>query len=277
MTYWSDVLRAELCVRAARYGTDEGIASYQSRGTRGVTLFPPGDGDGHGNFIAESYAAITGNEEWKKRLEKPHTRRKTALPEPYDKSACELDSCTSSDALLMNVMCYPGAIAGDLANLLGVAAGTRPRFGVPGKVPLRDGSVDATELDMQIGETNVEAKLTEATFTSKPVVRVEQYADLYDVFDAASLPLAADRPAREPEFLSYQVIRNVLAVARRPTAKFMVLLDARRPDLLREWWVLHGAIKGAELRQRCGFVLWQEVAAVVPEPLRKFLSLKYGQ
>jgi hypothetical protein len=108
------------------------------------------------------------------------------------------------------------------------------------------------------------------------VSHVKRYADLNEVFDAGALRLAETPPGKEPEFLSYQLIRNVLAVARRPAAKFKVLLDARRPDLLREWWVLHGAIRGADLRQRCGFVRWQELAAAPPEPLREFLALKYG-
>jgi hypothetical protein len=34
--------------------------------------------------------------------------------------------------------------------------------------------------------------------------------------------------------------------------------------------------RGADLRQRCGIVLWQELAAAAPEPLREFLALKYG-
>lgn len=176
----------------------------------------------------------------------------------------------------MNVMCYPGVITGDLAALLGVPAGTRPQFGVPGDVPLRGGTVDSTELDMRLGGTILEAKLTEANFTSKPINGVERYADLYEVFEPDALPLADTKAGKVAEFRSYQLIRNVLAVARHPAAKFRLLLDARRPDLLREWWVLHGAIRLAELRQRCGFVLWQEVAASAPAPLRAFLALKYG-
>jgi hypothetical protein len=270
MSYWSDTLRAELCARAARYAAEEGLESYQSLGTPGVTLFPPGGGGGHGNFIAESYAAIMGDAEWKGRLEKPHTRRKTALREPYNTSACELDSCTSSDALLMNIACYPGAIAGGIATLLGVTRPAKPAFGVPGSVPLCNGRLDSTELDMQLGATNVEAKLTEEDFTQRPIQHVERYANLYEVFERDALPCAGG------EYLSYQLIRNVLAVATRPEAKLRVLLDSRRPDLLHEWWTLHAAIRSAELRQRCGFVLWQELATAAPTKLRDFLGRKYG-
>jgi hypothetical protein len=68
----------------------------------------------------------------------------------------------------------------------------------------------------------------------------------------------------------------VLAIAATPERRFVVLLDARRPDLLREWWVIHSAIRSSELRSRCGFVFWQEIASAAPDDLRAFLDEKYG-
>lgn len=270
MTNWSARLREDLCARAAAYATQAGVASYKSGGSPPTTLFPlaPG-GRSHGNFEPQSFAALAANASWRQRLEKPHTRQRGLKP-PYDATACELDSCTSSDALLMNVFCYPGAVAGSLATLLGVRGGTTPEFGVAGDVPLRGGRTDATEIDMRLGETNVEAKLTEADFTRRAKPVVDRYDGLNDVFETALLPADGD------DYLGYQLIRNVLAVARRPAARFLVLLDARRPDLLREWWTVHTAIKDGGVRARCGFATWQEVAAEVPAPLRAFLSLKYG-
>ena len=53
-------------------------------------------------------------------------------------------------------------------------------------------------------------------------------------------------------------------------------LDQRRPDLLLEWWKVHAAIRNANLRMRCGFRTWQQVAAVSPGPLALFLGAKYG-
>lgn len=271
MSYWSTALRSNLSRRAAHYAAQNGLQRYESKGRDPVTLFPRAtDERSHGNFHPASFASIAAYDGWSARLTKPHTRRTTALPSPYDETACELDSCTSSDALLMNVACYPGAISGRIAELLSVRPGLRPRFGVPGAVPLRDGTVDATELDMQIGETNVEAKLTESDFTARPFAHVERYAGLYDVFEREALPRT------ETEYLSYQLIRNVLAIAGRPHAKFLVLMDARRPDLLHEWWALYGAIRDVLVRQRCGFVLWQELTADAPGPLREFLEEKYG-
>jgi hypothetical protein len=271
MTYWSAALRADLSRLAAAYAGGARVASYRSLGREPVTLFPRAqDGSRHGNFHPSSFSAITADADWAARLKKPHTRRGKALPSPHDSSACELDSCTSSDALLMNVLCYPGVVAGAVAQLLGVTDGARPRFGVPGVVPLNDGTRDATEIDAQIGETNIEAKLTEPDFISRPFAHVERYAGFYEVFEREALPRT------DKVYLSYQLIRNVLAVAHRPTARLRVLLDGRRPDLLREWWTLHGAIRQASLRQRCGFVLWQELAAVSPTTLREFLAKKYG-
>ncbi|WP_331048922.1 PGN_0703 family putative restriction endonuclease [Gemmatimonas sp.] len=191
-------------------------------------------------------------------------------------SAHEMDSCTSSDALLMNIACYPGAISGGLSTLLGVADGDVPHFGVAGAVPLADGSVDSTEVDMRIGDTNFEAKLTETSFTTKSLAAVERYADLDQVFVREAMPKADGDSRDASAYASYQLIRNVLAVARNPAARFVVLLDGRRPDLLHEWWRVYGAIRDADLRARCGFALWQELAAVAPAPLREFLATKYG-
>ena len=271
MTIWSSRLREDLCARARSYAEQSRVEFYQSRGAAAVTLFPTlADGTGHGNFSAASFAAIQANPAWRSRLAKPHTRRRTALPAPHDSTAKEMDSCTSSDALAMNVFCYPSVVSADIAQLMGVPPGTTPAFGMPGLVPLLNDRTDATEVDMVLGDTSVEAKLTESTFTARPKAHVERYARLYETFEKDLLPTHGD------DYQSYQLIRNVLAVASRRSARFVVLLDARRPDLLREWWVIHTAIRDGSLRARCAFVTWQELAAAAPLPLRSFLELKYG-
>jgi len=170
----------------------------------------------------------------------------------------------------MNCFCYPGIVNRELAQLFRVDPETIPQFGVDGAVPLLDGTRDTTEIDMRLGSTNVEAKLTEVDFTQCAKPRLERYAGLDDIFDRSRLPLDGD------EYLSYQLIRNVLAIARRPESRFVVLLDARRPDLLREWWKLFSTIRDGGVRDRCSFILWQEVAAAAPRALRKFLGEKYG-
>ena len=277
MTVWSDALRRELCGRAAEYAASMDAPFYRSLGASGVVLFPPAaERRIHGNFHPASYQAIVADPAWASRLAKPHAQRARALPSPHDTSACEMDSCTSSDALLMNIMCYPSAISGALSELLGVAAGDTPEFGVAGAVPLANGAVDSTEVDMRIGTTHFEAKLTETSFTTKAVAAVERYADLDLVFVRTAMPMAGGDGDDAASFASYQLIRNVLAVVRNPVARFVVLIDGRRPDLLHEWWRVYGAIRDAEVRARCGFVLWQELAQASPAPLREFLALKYG-
>ncbi len=134
----------------------------------------------------------------------------------------------------MNIMCHPGFVTDQVAALLSIVPGVAPQFGVPGLVALRGGTVDAAEVDMQIGDTNVEAKLTETSFTSAKVSHVERYEGLYDVFDPSLLPISTSVADPDAEYQGYQLLRNVLAIVRRPTARFCVLLDARRPDLHRE-------------------------------------------
>jgi hypothetical protein len=183
--------------------------------------------------------------------------------------AKELDSCNSSDALLMNCFCYPGAATRIFERLLPDFPTGAPEFGVDGKVPLVGDGLDTTELDMRAGKVIFESKLTESDFTERPLEHVKRYRDFAAVFETRSLPQSATA------YSGYQLIRNVLAASAHGY-HFVLLCDGRRPDLLHEWWHVHGAICTADLRRRCSFLLWQEVAAVCPGPLQSFLQVKYG-
>jgi len=209
------------------------------------------------------------NPEWRSRLSKAHTHAKS-FPTEYREGAAELDSSMSSDALLMNCFCYPGFVNAKVATLLGVTPGAVPKFGEKARIKLSDGSVDRTELDMQLGKVNVEAKLTEGDFTEKAKAKVKQYADFAKTFETNLLSSVGD------SYLHYQLIRNVLAVAPFEEQHFVLVLDARRPDLLRGWWNVHTAIKDASLRARCRFVFWQELAEAAQPKLRNFLKEKYA-
>jgi hypothetical protein len=93
----------------------------------------------------------------------------------------ELDSSNSSDALLMNCFCYPGASV-RLARALGAAPiDAIPQFGYRACILLSDGTTDATEVDMLLGDTLVEAKLTERDFTSRPKAHVFRYGAIREV------------------------------------------------------------------------------------------------
>ncbi|MXW50082.1 MAG: hypothetical protein F4X81_18470 [Gammaproteobacteria bacterium] len=247
----------------------KGLTHYESLGHPPTILFPAECATRrHGNFNDESYRAILANPSWSERLKKSHPRR-NALPKDHRASAMELDSSNSSDALLMNCFCYPGAAKRILQGCLQTMPTEPVEFGVAGKVPLCNGKPDTTELDMRVGNVILEAKLTESDFTSKRAAVVEAYRDFRDVFDANLLPRV------EGKYQNYQLIRNVLAAVAHGY-DFVLLCDGRRPDLLRHWWTVHAAIRQPDLRVRSHFLLWQEVAEACPAPLRCDLREKYG-
>ena len=269
MPDWSSALRSDLSRRARAYGSAHSTEWYESLGTPPTVLFPANlDAGRHGNFQPDAYAAIKSVPGWSVRLVKAHAQR-AALPEQYRAQAGELDSCNSSDALLMNCFCYPNAAKLAFEALLPGWETGDPEFGVAGSVPLQNGDVDTTEIDMRAGKVIFESKLTEPDFTTKSKPAVRRYREFSSTFEADLLPQAAT------EYANYQLIRNVLA-AQAHDYSFVLLCDARRPDLLHAWWTVHAAIRSASLRARCGFLLWQEVAAAVPSGLRGFLAEKYG-
>src|SRR5713226_1375515 len=89
----------------------------------------------------------------------------------------------SSDALLMNIFCYPGVTKRrELSLLFGTEIGDLPEFGFRPRVPLASGLIERTEIDMKLGSVLFEAKLTESAFQSQKSTLVEGYRDLKDVF-----------------------------------------------------------------------------------------------
>ncbi len=173
--------------------TDIGAPSYTSLGLTPTRLFETyDDGRRHGNFFDASYLAICAELAWKARTEKAHSQMQ-ALPSDKRLGARELDSCNSSDALLMNCFCYPGAAERIVATLLPSVAYTTPSFGVRGEVAPIKGGRDATEIDMQIGSAIFEAKLTEHDFTSRPKSHVERYAGFMEIFEVDALPQSSER------------------------------------------------------------------------------------
>lgn len=234
-----------------------------------VCYQPSEDGSCHGNFKSESYRAILANESLSKRLGKVHTQARSSLPS-LDRRWRELDSCNSSDALLMNIFCFPQTLQETrVADFLAIERGAIPQFGFRARVPLSNGKSDRTEVDMLLGNLLVESKLTEFDFQSRAAGVVENYRDFCEVFEMDSLPRKDDC------YLSYQLIRNVLA-AHANQCSFCMMADARRPDLRESWYAVMSSIRIVDLRLRCKMLTWQELAQWLPNDLQDFLRDKYG-
>ena len=153
--------------------------------------------------------------------------------------------------------------------MLGVPSGLVPQFGFRPEIPLRSGKTDRTEIDMKLGDLMVEAKLTEMDFQTAPARMIERYRDLEEVFDPRELMMSG------AVVRGYQLIRGVLA-AHATGGSFCVLCDARRPDLIENWYAVMRAVRSCVLRCRLQLLTWQELTAVLPKSLQKFLAAKYG-
>ncbi len=263
-------LRQELIARNSSYASLNLLPHVTSYGEPPVVVYQQSAcGRHHGNFISASYRAILRRPLWRRRLQKVHTQGRRSLP-AQDGLWRELDSSLSSDALLMNIFCYPGVTRRiEVCGILGIEPGSLPEFGFMPRVPLLSDAVERTEIDMKLGNVLFEAKLTEGDFQIQRAELVEQYRDLREVFECRQLPRAKSK------YVSYQLIRNVLA-AHALGLDFCTLLDARRPDLLEDWYRILRCIRSADLRARCKVVTWQELALCLPSALKNFLDVKYG-
>jgi hypothetical protein len=266
----SAAFRRVLADQAEKYALAKSIPHCFSYGDAlAVCFFPYEDESRHGNFLDRSYRAIRGHPEWKKRLSKIHTSDKHSLPITERGRWMELDSCMSSDALLMNIFCYPRVLDGRIPALLGAELNTRPIFGYKAHVPLANGRSDRTEVDMRLGDVLIEAKLTESDFQSADKKTLPAYRDFVEVFDRQELPQTGNR------YISYQLLRNVLA-AHALQCSFCVLVDARRSDLTESWYAVMKCVTSIQLRTRLRICTWQELAGLTPPKLRVFLRAKYG-
>jgi hypothetical protein len=266
---YAATLRRELSARNREFAKKHALPHRESYGAVPAVTYIPCE-TSHGNFHSASYKAILKDPAWACRFDKVHSQKKS-LPAAEHGHWKELDSCNSSDALLMNVFCYPRVLESrDLRALLNLHDDDTPEFGVKPRVPLINGKFDRTEVDMRVGDLLVEAKLTESDFQTKRAELVERYRDLEVVFDVDSLPYG------EKGIHGYQLVRNVLA-AYATQQRFSVILDKRRPDLIEQWHAVQRAIRLAGVRVRCLVLTWQELAAAVPKSsLKKFLAEKYG-
>jgi hypothetical protein len=274
------MLRRELSARSRELARTQKLLHDLSPGSNPVVVFGRDEQGRHGNFHPDSYTHICANPAWARRLTKVHTASRRVRARA-DWQWMELDTANSSDALLMNIFCHPevfseGNLSLRVANLLNVEPVTPPCFGIHPGVPLRNGKsgrtdlVDRTEIDLQLGNLFVEAKLTETNFQNARPRLIERYRDLEVVFDVTRLPWTADGIVQ-----GYQLIRNVLA-AFAGDASFCVLSDARRRDLIEVWYSVLSAVHYPSFAWRLKLLTWQELATVLPTNLQQFLEIKYG-
>ena len=189
-------LRAELAERNRLHARAH--SHVESYGSDPVIVYAPDEGR-HGNFHPPAFEAILADGSWLRRFDKIHTHGKS-LPRPLidpQRKWRELDSSMSSDALLMNIFCTPGvADSSPLQRMLGISEETKPEFGWKARVPLRNGRVDRTEVDIRLGDLLVEAKLTESDFQCREATIVEAYRDFDEVFERELLPSVQLRTRR---------------------------------------------------------------------------------
>lgn len=261
-------LRRELNARGYEIATRNNAVHELTAAEAPSVIFGPGADGRHGNFHPTSYREICANPQWARRLAKVHTGyRKTRARAAW--AWKELDCANSSDALLMNIFCYSRTLTNQLVcSTLGVSPGLKPEFGFRPGIPLRNGKLDRTEVDMRLGDLLVEAKLTESGFQTAPARLIVRYRDI-DIFDVEALPKSGD------SFHNYQLIRGVLA-AHSTGGSFCLLCDARRPDLIEQWYSVVRTVRDCDLRSRLRTATWQEIGQALPRSLRQFLSAKYG-
>jgi hypothetical protein len=260
-------LRSELSYRNTARAA--GFAAEMSYGQVPNIVYAETEAGEHGNFLPASYKRILQQPDWKARLAKVYTGSRF-LPRKADRTRRELECANSSDALLMNIFCYPGVLRrAAVCSLLGIEAGLRPAFGVRPGIPLQDGARDRSEMDLRLGKLFIEAKLTERDFQTARCDLVQRYRDLESVFDVDRLPKSKGK------FRSCQLIRGALA-AHQHGASFAVFCDQRRQDLIEDCFEIMSVVISAELRCRMSVVTWQELATPLPPKVKSFLKEKYG-
>src|SRR3954470_14129981 len=101
---YAAALRRELSQRNIAFAKKNGLLHSESYGAVPAVAYVPCVAS-HGNFHTSTYKAILKDAAWSCRFDKVHSQKKSLPPAEHGRWK-ELDSCNSSDALLMNVFCY---------------------------------------------------------------------------------------------------------------------------------------------------------------------------
>lgn len=254
---FSKILRNEIKQSTLNY-IEEVEIPEEKYNVKGSAVIFYTDESNNPNFSHKVLHNIHQNHDWKNRLSKVHSH--------FDDGTVEMASSNSSDALLMNIFCHPDFFKWSGPQKYLGFENVEPEFGW---IPKIEASAPYTEVDMKLGNTIYEAKLTESDFTQKESDRVlERYPGIAKMFDL-------DMLQKSGMLLNYQLLRNIY-VAEKRNLNFKLICDYRRPDLLQSLFLTTQAIVDHNLRNRIGFVTWQEIASYVGKGLRDFLSSKYG-
>jgi hypothetical protein len=182
----ASALRRELSYRNA--GRTVEWAAEQSYSAIPNIVYGETEDGRHGNFLPAVYRRILMRADWKGRLGKVYTGSRF-IPRRGDRIRRELECANSSDALLMNIFCYPGTLRRrPLCSLLAIEPGLDPVFGVRSSIPLKTGARDRSEMDMRLGNLFIEAKLTEGDFQTARLDLIHRCRDLEAVFAVEFLP-----------------------------------------------------------------------------------------
>lgn len=262
-------LRSELSLRNIKFASIYKHLHELTDGEIPSVIFGRDEEGRHGNFHPAAYQMICNDREWSRRLNKVHTAYKRVRPRSNWEWK-ELDCSHSSDALLMNIFCYPGVTNRmTTPTLLGIDRNVIPEFGFKPRTPLHNDKSDTTEIDLRLGGLLIEAKLMESDFQYADSKLISRYRDLEIVFNSSELP------TRNGKQSGYQLIRGTLA-AYANEGSFCVFCDARRPDLIEAWYRVMSAVRLLDFRWRLKLLTWQELSKTLPKDLQDFLIIKYG-
>jgi hypothetical protein len=209
------------------------------------------------SFHSDTFSNICKIDDFKKRLDKPHSNVAGFK---------EMQSSNSSDALLMNFFAYPRIKEWkSLRDLISINQSDNIEFGWN---PIFENEKNhKTEIDMKIGASIFEAKLIEEDFTKKELEVVLAYQNIKNIIDLDAL-------TNNNIVSNYQLIRNLLT-ADKHKCKFNLLLDETRIDLIREFYKVKSAIKNKTLSYNFNFITWQEISTCVGFELKNYITEKY--
>ncbi|MDR1666633.1 MAG: hypothetical protein LBS03_02920 [Bacteroidales bacterium] len=220
------------------------------------------------NFILESFDNIKRHPDWFIRIEKKLKDHPGVF---------EMQSSNSSDALLMNIFCYPDFISENKFTENKMKFGWNPNFSYEKKKLEylkkigKDKEFHFSEIDLKIDNSIFEAKLTETDFGDKEIETVKRYDGFQCVFNEKLLSKTEDGL----KYRNYQLIRYILA-AFKDYLEFILLVDETRNDLIEDFENTKKSVKISEFQKKICYKTWQDlIRGCKAEKLRKYISERY--